>query len=142
MLRGTKPRHYQLTTPGIPQLVGLPAPVMGPTPGEGNPGESARLYEKQLRTFFAGASWPRFDLVLLGMGEDGHTASLFPGSDALNEKSKWVVATRPEGSGQNRITLTVPVFNQAARVIFLVTGAGKAERLAQVLRPQPIVSVR
>jgi 6-phosphogluconolactonase len=83
----------------------------------------------------------------LGMGEDGHTASLFPGSGALNEKTKWVVATkpegsrqvatRPEGSRQDRITLTAPVFNQAARVMFLVTGAGKAERLAEVLHPQP-----
>jgi 6-phosphogluconolactonase len=71
------------------------------------------------------------------MGEDGHTASLFPGSDSLNEKTRWVVPTRPEGSIHDRITLTVPVFNQAARIMFLVTGAGKAGRLAQVLRPRP-----
>lgn len=105
--------------------------------GEGNPGENARTYENQLMTFFAGLSWPRFDLVLLGMGDDGHTASLFPGSDALSEKSKWVVPTRLERLSQNRITLTVPVFNHAAHVMFLVTGAGKAVRLAEVLQPQP-----
>jgi 6-phosphogluconolactonase len=101
--------------------------------GEGNPNESARLYENQLKTFFAGTSWPRFDLVLLGMGADGHTASLFPGSDALKEKSKWVVATKMEKLEHSRITLTVPVFNHAAQVMFLVTGKEKAPRLAEVL---------
>jgi 6-phosphogluconolactonase len=102
--------------------------------GEGNPDESARLYENELKVFFAGQTWPRFDLVFLGMGEDGHTASLFPGSDALKEESRWVVKTRMEQTGQDRVTLTAPVFNHAAHVVFLVTGKEKAERLAEVLR--------
>jgi 6-phosphogluconolactonase len=71
------------------------------------------------------------------MGEDGHTASLFPHSAALHEMSRWVVATRNEELGQNRITLTVPVLNHARRVIFLVVGKKKAQRLKEVLRPQP-----
>lgn len=116
--------------------VPIPAKNVHRIIGEGDPAESAKLYENQLKTFFAGLTWPRFDFVLLGMGADGHTASLFPGSDALNEKSKWVVRTRPEGLPQDRITLTVPVFNHAARLLFLVEGAGKAKRLAQVLHPQ------
>lgn len=129
--------NYAMASEALISKVAIPAKNVHRIIGEGKPGESATLYENQLRTFFAGASWPRFDLVLLGMGEDGHTASLFPGSDALNEKSKWVVPAKPPGSKHDRITLTVPVFNHAARVVFLVTGAGKAERLAQVLRPQP-----
>jgi 6-phosphogluconolactonase len=67
------------------------------------------------------------------MGDDGHTASLFPGSDALKENTKWVIATTHPRSGQARITLTLPVINHAARVIFLVTGEKKAEPLARVL---------
>src|SRR5687768_4925449 len=102
--------------------------------GEGNPEENASAYEKELTTFFGELSWPRFDLVLLGMGEDGHTASLFPGSDALNEKSKWAVATRMKRLEQERITLTAPVLNHAEHLMFLVTGQGKAKRLSEVLR--------
>jgi 6-phosphogluconolactonase len=117
--------------------VPIPAKNVHRIIGEGRPEESARVYENQLRTFFAGMSWPRFDLVLLGMGVDGHTASLFPGSEALSENAKWVVATQPQGAEHDRITLTVPVFNHAAQVMFLVTGAGKAERLAQVLKAEP-----
>lgn len=129
--------NYAMAYEALISKVPIPAKNVHRIIGEGNPDESARLYESQLRTFFAGASWPRFDLVFLGMGEDGHTASLFPGSDALNEKSKWVAATKQVGSGQDRITLTIPVLNHAARVMFLVTGAAKAERLAQVLRRPP-----
>ena len=128
--------NYAMAYETLISKVPIPAKNVHRIIGEGRPEESARLYENQLRIFFAGVSWPRFDLVLLGMGEDGHTASLFPGSDALKEKTKWVVTTRLEGSMRDRITLTVPVFNQAARIMFLVTGAGKAGRLAQVLHPQ------
>lgn len=102
--------------------------------GEGNASENAGLYEDELKTFFAGATWPRFDLVFLGMGQDGHTASVFPGSEALNEKSKWALATKTDLLKHERITLTLPVFNHAARVIFLVTGAEKAHMLAEALR--------
>jgi 6-phosphogluconolactonase len=105
--------------------------------GEGNPDEDAAAYEIELRAFFGNVSWPRFDLVLLGMGDDGHTASLFPGTDAVKEEVKWVVATRMEQLKQDRITLTVPVLNHAAHVVFLVTGQGKAKRLSEVLRHRP-----
>ena len=128
--------NYAMVYDTLISHVPIPAKNVHRIIGEGDPAESAKLYENHLRTFFAGLTWPRFDFVLLGMGADGHTASLFPGSDALNEKSKWVVRTRPEGSPQDRITLTVPVFNHAARLLFLVEGAGKAKRLAQVLHPQ------
>ena len=134
--------NYRMAYEALIAKVAIPAGNVYRIIGEGNPGENANQYESQLRKLFGESPWPRFNLILLGMGEDGHTASLFPGGDALKEESKWVVATRHPESGHERVTLTVPVLNHAARVIFLVTGAGKAERFAQVLRgercPDPL----
>ncbi len=101
--------------------------------GEGDPNANAVSYENELRQFFAGESWPNFDLVLLGMGADGHTASLFPNSGALAETSRWAIAASSDQLPQQRITLTLPVLNHAQRVMFLVTGKEKAARLAQVV---------
>jgi 6-phosphogluconolactonase len=101
--------------------------------GEGDPGEGARLYEQELKSFFSDAPWPRFDLVLLGMGDDGHTASLFPYTDALREQQAWVVANWVEKLKTFRVTLTAPAINHAAHIIFMVTGEGKAERLREVI---------
>lgn len=129
--------NYAMVYEALISKVPIPAKNVHRIIGEGDANDNARLYENQLRTFFAGAAWPRFDLVLLGMGADGHTASLFPHSAALNEKSRWVVATTFERSGQGRITLTVPVFNHAPQVMFLIMGAEKAKALAEVLNPQP-----
>ena len=129
--------NYGMVYKALISAIDIPAVNVHRMLGEGNAEESAASYEEELRDFFAEVSWPRFDLVLLGMGEDGHTASLFPGSDAVMEESKWVVATRMEKpleiQSQQRLTLTLPVFNHAAHVVFLVTGKGKAERLAEVL---------
>ncbi len=79
--------------------------------GEGAADANAQSYETELKSFFAGLS-SRFDLVLLGMGEDGHT-----GAEALNETTRWPIKTRMERSKQDRITLTIPVFNHAAHAI-------------------------
>jgi 6-phosphogluconolactonase len=102
---------------------------------------AAAEYEQTLRDYFdlpasaAAAAWPRLDLALLGMGPDGHTASLFPGSPALDESEKWAVATpaAPREPRVPRLTLTLPVLNHAAQVIFLVTGAAKADMARDVL---------
>jgi len=102
--------------------------------GEGDAHANASLYESELQTFFDGAPWPRFNLVLLGMGDDGHTASLFPGTAALKENRAWVVANWVEKFQSYRITLTAPAINHTANIFFLVAGAGKAERLHEVLR--------
>ena len=96
---------------------------------------AADAYEQSLRKFFAlhPGQFPAFDLLLLGMGPDGHTASLFPGTAALHEKSKLVVANWVEKLNAHRITLTLPVLNAARCVAFLVSGVDKAEALKSVL---------
>ncbi|MGE5234753.1 MAG: 6-phosphogluconolactonase [Acidobacteriota bacterium] len=96
---------------------------------------AAADYERELRSFFALArgELPRFDLVLLGLGGDGHTASLFPGTAAVGEQRRLAVANRVDALATWRLTLTLPVLNHAACVAFLVAGAGKAEILARVL---------
>jgi 6-phosphogluconolactonase len=126
--------NYAMVDEALISKVGIPAINVFRIIGEGDPDENARTYENQLRGFFARDS-PRFDLVFLGMGEDGHTASLFPSSESLSESSRWVVPT-VSPAGQRRITMTIPALNHAARVIFLVTGKDKAARLAEVLREQ------
>ena len=75
----------------------------------------------------------RFDLVLLGMGEDGHTASLFPGTGAVRETQRWVIRVEADAGPRNRVSLTAPLLNAAARKLFLVTGVGKAPTLSRVL---------
>jgi len=88
------------------------------------PENAAEAYEAELRRFF-GAAPPAFDLQLLGLGVEGHTASLFPGSAALQEKERWVVAVAAPAKPSQRLTLTLPVLNQARNTFFLVTGADK-----------------
>jgi 6-phosphogluconolactonase len=97
---------------------------------------AARAYEETLRQFFAlqPGEFPRFDLVLLGLGPDGHTASLFPGTSALNENIRLVVANWVDKFQSYRITLTLPVLNHAACAVFLVSGADKASTVREVLR--------
>jgi 6-phosphogluconolactonase len=93
---------------------------------------AARDYERTLRNHFVG-EWPHFDVVLLGIGDDGHTASLFPGSLALAERTRWVVAAQAPVDPRVRLTLTLPALTRAAEVHVLVAGAAKAEALGHVL---------
>ncbi|HEY5391498.1 MAG TPA: 6-phosphogluconolactonase, partial [Hanamia sp.] len=96
---------------------------------------SARLYEKTIGDFFKLKKdcFPHFDLILLGLGQDGHTSSLFPGNPALLVKDRLVVAVSQEGISEQRITLTLPVVNYAHMVFFLVSGHEKAGIVAEVL---------
>ncbi|MBE0690497.1 MAG: 6-phosphogluconolactonase [Anaerolineae bacterium] len=105
--------------------------------GEVEPELAAKAYDDLLRDFFTrrGENRPRFDLVLLGMGADGHTASLFHGSPALTTEDRWVLAPYVEALGAHRMTLTANAINAAARVFFLVGGSAKAEALARALKP-------
>ncbi len=99
------------------------------------PDACAKDYERQLKEFFQQRDQqpPVLDLVLLGMGADGHTASLFPGSQALGEENRLAVAVRVGKPKSHRVTLTPPVINQARQVIFLVSGREKAVTLKEVL---------
>jgi 6-phosphogluconolactonase len=99
---------------------------------DGVPDRAAGNYEAELRCFF-GEQPPRFDLVFLGLGEDGHTASLLPGSEALQEEDRWTAVTRRVHEPFSRITVTAPLINQAALVVFLVTGRNKADVFQSIL---------
>jgi 6-phosphogluconolactonase len=98
------------------------------------PSRAADEHERELRAFFGGAAaFPAFDLVLLGVGEDGHTASLFPGHEALSESKRWVVAVRTEAKPPPwRLSLSLPALCAARDVIVLATGAGKRTVVAGV----------
>jgi 6-phosphogluconolactonase len=101
--------------------------------GELPPDEAAAAYEVELREFFGAEKLPRFDLILLGIGGDGHTASLFPETPALEVHDRWVVANPVPKLDTTRITLTVPVINAARSVVFLAAGEDKAEALKEIL---------
>ena len=115
--------------------------------GEEEPEKAAQDYSNALRTVFGRASAERgppsegFDLVLLGMGDNGHTASLFPGLAAVAETERWVMASYVEAAGMWRITMTPVVINAARQVVFLISGEKKAEMLKRVLQGpfQPVV---
>jgi 6-phosphogluconolactonase len=128
--------NYRMAKESLLSKVPIPAANIFRVPTE-NPDASkvAEAYELTLRKFFgvAPGEFPRFDLVLLGMGPDGHTASLFPETAALHEKSRLVVANWVEKFKTSRITFTLPVLNAARLVAFLVSGIDKAPALREVL---------
>ncbi|MGI4756707.1 MAG: 6-phosphogluconolactonase [Janthinobacterium lividum] len=127
--------NYRMTREQLLSKVPLPESNIFRMEGELDPHEAASRYEAVLRNSFKleGAQAPAFDLILLGMGDDGHTASLFPHSAAIDELGRLVVANEVENKNPWRITLTWPVINHGRSVIFLIEGAGKADRLHEVL---------
>jgi 6-phosphogluconolactonase len=100
-----------------------------------DPIDSANQYDQLLRNYFQGAE-QTFDLVMLGMGDDGHTLSLFPGYDIIHEQDKWTKAFYLKEQDMYRITLTTPVVNAAASILFLVSGSAKAPALHRVLEDE------
>lgn len=94
---------------------------------------AAEHYEETLKKVFGAGKIPVFDFIMLGIGENGHTASLFPGSRVLLERDRLTAASTEPRSGLPRVTLTLPVLNAAREVVFLVTGAGKAKIVKKVL---------
>ena len=133
--------NFRMTNETLFSKVPVPAGNIHRIEGELNAVDAAARYEDRLRAAFAipGNATPRFDLVMLGMGSDGHTASLFPGSTALQEKSKLVCATWIEKFQSHRITFTFPLINAAAEVLFVAGGPDKASMLRDVLRGDPHV---
>lgn len=136
---GDPQSNYRMTKKALLDVAPIPDSNIHRIRGEDEPARAATEYERELREFFGDSA--RFDLVLLGMGDDGHTASLFPGTAAVTERKRWVVAHCLEHVSMWRITLTPVAINAASNVIFLVSGADKADRLQQVLesRRQPDV---
>jgi 6-phosphogluconolactonase len=132
--------NYRMVNESLLTKIAIPAENVFRVPAE-NPDAAAAAadYESQLRRFFdlrpgdRPGEFPRFDLILLGVGPDGHTASLFPDSPALDEQARLVVANWVAKFNTHRITFTFPVLNRAAEVMFMASGADKATMLHQVL---------
>lgn len=114
--------------------VPIPPSQVHPVDGTLPPERGARDYEDKLKSFFQvrGRVFPRFDLVVLGIGSDGHTASLFPHHSALGEKKRWVRAVKGGHPDLWRVTLTLPVLNAARKVLFLVSGGGKRDIVSNI----------
>lgn len=128
--------NFRMAHEALLSRVPVPAANIHRIPAEmPDPAFAAQQYEKKLREFFRAAPgrFPRFDLILLGMGADGHTASLFPGSTALEDEHALVSAVAGPKGGVPRITFTLPLINHAASVVFLVFGAGKSEGVREIL---------
>lgn len=127
--------NYRMTREALLDHVPLRPEQIHRIEGELEPELAAARYESELRNGFRleGAELPTFDLIALGMGPDGHTASLFPRTEALHEMSRLVTANHVPQKDTWRITLTWPVINQASSVFFLIAGADKAEILKEVL---------
>src|SRR5271155_2687644 len=128
--------NYRMTRETLLSHVPIPAanihavPTTLPTPEQ-----AAAAYDQELRKFFGSAA-PAFDVTLLGLGPEGHTASLFPDSPALDEKTRWVVPVRVAATPPNRLTFTLPVLNASRHTYFLVAGESKRPILA-ALRAEP-----
>jgi 6-phosphogluconolactonase len=126
--------NYRMTREALLDQTPLSPEQVHRIAGELEPHEAASRYESELRSSFRdGSRSPRFDLVSLGMGPDGHCASLFPHTDALHEMDHLVTANHVPQIDSWRITLTWPVINHARSVFFLISGADKAEILKEVL---------
>ncbi len=139
--RAVPPDHaesnYGMARTSLIEHIAIPSGNVHRIKGELDPAQAAKEYEKELRRHFGErAQYPRFDLIVLGLGEDGHTASLFPNTGALAETKRWVAANFVARLGEWRITLTLPAINHANNVVFLVTGESKAGISQRVLGGQ------
>lgn len=132
---GDAESNYHMTREALLNHVPLKPQQIHRIEGELEPAVAADRYESELRSSFRldAKAFPQFDLVALGMGADGHTASLFPGTDALHEQNRLAMANHLPQKDAWRITLTWPVIDRARSVFFLVAGADKAEILKEVL---------
>ena len=135
--------NYLMAYQALLRRVPVQAEQIYPVPGadECTPAEAAKIYEKTLRKYFSAENSPdekgayaRPDIVLLGLGEDCHTASLFPGTPPLTERSRWVFAHYIKKLGNWRITLTPVFLNKAHKIFFLVTGLKKADAVKSVMQ--------
>lgn len=124
--------NYRMACEALLDHVPIPSNQIHPIPFCDDAKQSAKTYESTLKAFF-GADLPRFDLVFLGLGENGHTASLFPDTPVLTSKGSWVESVYVAEQDIFRVTMTAGLLNQAASVVFLVQGATKAVVLRDVI---------
>ncbi|HEY4309976.1 MAG TPA: 6-phosphogluconolactonase [Pirellulales bacterium] len=140
--------NYAMAQRVLLKAAPIPADHVFPAPVEqSSPAAAAAEYERQLSGFFklpAGSPPPILDLILLGLGDDGHTASLFPGAPALQETRSWVTSSPPGvlPPPVDRVTFTFPTLNAARQVLFLVAGANKAEAVRDVIERHASVATR
>jgi 6-phosphogluconolactonase len=137
--------NYRMARETLFDAAPVPAANVHPMPTAGLPADAAQRYESELQGFYGAATLdpqrPLFDVVLLGLGEDGHTASLFPGTAALQERQRWVVdVLNPKA--EPRITLTYPVLESTRALAFLVAGANKRAILARVWADEDLPAAR
>lgn len=128
--------NYRMIWDTLLSRVGIVTSNIHPIPTEANSSRAAaREYEEDLRRFFllGDGELPRFNLILLGIGEDGHTASLFPGTSSLEENERLAIAVRGERVTHERVSITFPVINSAENVILLVIGPNKATVVRKIL---------
>jgi 6-phosphogluconolactonase len=137
---GDPESNYRMAYETMLDRVPVPESNVHRIQGENDPAAAAAAYEHELREVFRTPvgeprtiSGARFDLILLGMGEDGHTASLFPGSAAVRETRRWVMPVQTAAVSISRVTLTPVVINAAAEVLFMVSGREKASTLHRVI---------
>jgi 6-phosphogluconolactonase len=130
--------NYRMTKEALLDRIAGEPPVVRRIEGERGPDDAAERYEQELRGAF-GEGVPRLDLVLLGLGPDAHTASLFPNDAALGERERHAVGVVTPGMAPlvSRVTLTLPVMNAAREVVFLVAGEDKAEAVARAFSGAP-----
>lgn len=127
--------NYGMIRANLLENVAIPEKNIHPVTVDHNAGLSAERYEKELKEFFrlGEGEFPEFDLIILGIGEEGHTASLFPGIPALLETRRLVAGVRLDRSRHDRVTLTLPVINHTRNIAFLVLGQSKARIVKKVL---------
>ncbi len=131
--------NFRMVNEALLQRVTIPPQNVHRVKTENDPAAAAQAYEEELRQTFGlkAGTMPVFDVVMLGLGDDGHTASLFPGTPALDDRRKLVTDVYVERLQAHRVTLTFQVLNSAHHVFVLVSGTGKARILAEVLRGNP-----
>jgi len=138
--RSVPPTHpdsnARMACEALLEPVGIPETNIHRIRGEWSPEVAAQDYEREVRDILG--KQPRFDLILLGVGADGHTASLFPGSAALQERERLVMAAYVEALRSWRVTITLRLINAARHVLILVSGASKAEALARIRSGHPL----
>jgi 6-phosphogluconolactonase len=111
----------------------IPAANIHRIRGEEGPDQAAQKYEQDIRSFFGPTALPVFDLIILGVGEDGHTASLFPGTAALREKTRLAAPVYLDPQKLSRVTLTLLALNHAIQVLFLASGRTKSEVVHEIV---------